>query len=150
MMQAAYPFQLIRPRRYIFVSTGKRRIEKIVDFVPLGVNNFINMGFGDLLPDGSIDDKANSNNGDIVKIMATVIDILRHFTNQYPNAQIYFEGSTKERTKLYDRILRTYYPIFNKNFDIAGIVEIDDDIQIVQYERSANKTYIAFIIKRIL
>lgn len=51
-----------------------------------------------------------------VKVMATVVEILKHFTNQHPGVEIYFEGSTRERTKLYDRILRTYYPIFCKEF----------------------------------
>jgi hypothetical protein len=78
------------------------------------------MGFGDLLPDGTVDDKANSNNGDIAKVMVTVIEILKHFTSQHPSMEIYFEGSTAERTKLYGRILKAYYPIFRlyhkKNF----------------------------------
>ena len=150
MMQAAYPYKLIRPRRYIFVSTGRRRIEKIVDFVPLGNSQFINMGFGDLLADGSIDDKANSNNGDIVKVMSTVIEILKHYTTQNPDVEIYFEGSTLERTKLYDRILKTYYVIFRKDFNLGCVVEVNNDFQIVPYEPSSYPTYIGFIIKRIL
>jgi len=149
MIQTAYPYKLIRPRRYIFISTGKRRIEKIVDFVPLGINNLINMGFGDLLRDGAVDDKANSNNGDIVKVMATVVEILKHFTNQHSGVEIYFEASTRERTKLYDRILRTYYPIFCKDFDIGCIEEINGELQILRHDRTVNKEYIAFIIKRI-
>lgn len=73
-------------------------------------------GFGDLLPDGSINDKANSNNGDILKVMATVVDILKHFTARYPGKVIYFVGSTDERTRLYGRILRTYYYSFSQEF----------------------------------
>jgi hypothetical protein len=149
MMQAAYPYRLIRPKRYIFISNGKRKIEKIVDFVPLGVGNLINIGFGDLSPDGSFDDKINSNNGDIVKVMATVIEILKHFTNEYPEAEIYFEGSTRERTKLYHRILKTYYVIFSKDFEIAGIQETDHDFEARPFDPSLNKKYIAFVIKRI-
>lgn len=107
------------------------------------------MGFGDLLPDGSVDDKANSNNGDLVKVLATVIEILKDFTSQNPGVEIYFEGSTKERTKLYDRILKTYYPIFIKDFEIACVLVVHGEFQIVPYDRSINNTYIAFIIKRI-
>jgi hypothetical protein len=63
MTTAPYPYKRLKPKRYLFVSDGKKRIAKVVDFVPLGIGNILNMGFGDLLPDGSLDDKANSNNG---------------------------------------------------------------------------------------
>jgi hypothetical protein len=134
----------------MFLSIGKKRIEKIVDFVPFGVGNLINMGFGDMSPDGYVDDKANSIDGDIVKVMATVIEILKHFTGQYPLVKIYIEGSTKERTKMYDRIIRTYYPIFSKDFEIGCIKEFTDEIQVVPFDQYANNDCIAFLIKRIL
>jgi hypothetical protein len=31
-----------------------------------------------------------------VKVMATVVEILKHFTNPHPGVEIYFEGSTRE------------------------------------------------------
>lgn len=77
MSQISYPYYRLQSWRYVFVSDGKKKIQKIVDFVPLRQGNIINLGFGDLSPDGSIDDKANSNNGDIIKVLATVIDILK-------------------------------------------------------------------------
>ena len=67
MTQTAYPYRKIRSKRYHFISVGKKRIEKAVEFIAIGGNIF-NLAFGDLLPDGSIDDKAVSNNGDIVKV----------------------------------------------------------------------------------
>jgi hypothetical protein len=39
----------------------------------LDFTNLYNLGFGDLLPDGKIDDKVTSNNGDIIKVLSTVI-----------------------------------------------------------------------------
>jgi len=92
MTQVPYPYTQLRSRRYLFISLGKKSIEKVVDFIPLGFDNYVNLGFGDLLPDGSIDDMANSNNGDIVKVLATVVDILRHFTARYPKAKRYIFG----------------------------------------------------------
>jgi hypothetical protein len=68
----------------------KKRIEKVVDFVPIGIKNIMNLGFGDLLPDGSVDDTANSNNGDLIKVLATVIGILRDYTAEYPQVEIFF------------------------------------------------------------
>jgi hypothetical protein len=139
---------MISAKRYVFVSIGKRRIEKVVDFVPLGIGNIINLGFGDLQSDGTIDDTANSNNGDIVKVLATVVEILRLFTNLYPTAEIYFEGSTKDRTKPYNRIIKTYFHNFRKEFAIAGVLNKDNDIKITPYDLNDDHEYLAFIIKR--
>jgi hypothetical protein len=99
MMQVFYPFKRLQPRRYVFVSDGKRKIQKIVDFIPINKGDIVSLGFGDLLPDGSIDDKAISNNGDIVKVLVTVVDILKDFTSLYPSSQVFFVGSPDERTK---------------------------------------------------
>jgi len=183
MTQVPYPYKRLRPKRYIFISTGKKSIEKVVDFVPLGPGNIMNLAFGDLLPDGTIDDQVNSNNGDIIKVLATVIDILRHFTIQYPKAEIYFEGSTEERTKLYGRIIRTkpggdrfvheapaevyrhyaccgkklyftnflsryYYSTFNEEFLIAGVISMNNEINVIPYEPNGDQEYLGFLIKR--
>lgn len=149
MTHIPYPYKRLQSRRYIFISIGKKRIAKVVDFVPLGIGNIVNLGFGDLLPDGSMDDKVNSNNGDILKVLATVVDILRHFTMQHPLTEVYFQGSTKERTKLYSRILKTYYSIFSKEFAIAGVSGIKNDVNIVPYNPKIDQEYLGFLIKRI-
>jgi hypothetical protein len=55
--QTAYPYNSTAlANRYIFTSVGKRPIVKQVIFTYTGIDNIINMGFGDLQPDGSIDD----------------------------------------------------------------------------------------------
>jgi hypothetical protein len=64
MSHIPYPFEQIQPTRYRFFSLGKNRVEKIVDFVPYKIKNVMNLGFGDLLTDGTIDDRITSNNGD--------------------------------------------------------------------------------------
>ena len=149
MAHVPYTYKQIRSRRYVFISDGNRRIEKVVDFIPLGVGNIMNLGFGDLLPDGTIDDKANSNNGDIVKVLATVVDILRHFTAKYPKAVIYFRGSTEERTKLYGRILRSYYQSFSKDFILMAIIGDKAENRTVLFDPRETSEYLAFFIKRI-
>lgn len=149
MSQISYPYYRLQSWRYVFVSDGKKKIQKIVDFVPLRQGNIINLGFGDLSPDGSIDDKANSNNGDIIKVLATVIDILKDFTSFHPNAQVFFAGSTDERTRLYNRILKLYYLDFSKEFIIVGATIINGRIHYSPYDPNFHKDYSAFIIKRI-
>lgn len=113
------------------------------------MGNRVNLGFGDVLPDGSIDDQANSNNGDIVRVLATVVDILRHFTTKFPKAEIYFRGSTGERTRLYSRIIRTYYSQFNTEFAIAGVLRVEGQNHIYPYDPNSGVDYYAFLIKRI-
>ena len=68
MNLSSYPFSLTTAERYTFISKGKRDIQKVVEFISAKpMSNVFNLAFGDLLPDDSIDDMANSNNGDIVK-----------------------------------------------------------------------------------
>ena len=148
MTQVAYLYQRRGSRRYGFISIGEKKIEKAVDFVFLQ-ENIVNLAFGDLLPDGSIDDMANSNNGDIIKVFSTIIDIVRDFTNRYPNVEIYFEGSTPERTRLYGRIIRTYYTTFIKDFEITGISKINGELRLRSIDIKAETDYLGFYIKRI-
>jgi len=149
MTHAPYAYKHVRSKRYIFISIGRKRIEKVVDFIPLKPKRFMNLGFGDLLPDGSIDYRVNSNNGDIIKVLATVVDILRHFMTLHPQKVIYFRGSTDERTKLYSRIIRTYYPTFSKEFEIIGIIGTIKDNSTIPFDPKMDLEYWAFLIRRI-
>jgi hypothetical protein len=148
MSHIPYPFEQIHATRYRFFSLGRNKIEKIVDFVPLKPKDLVNLGFGDLLPDGSIDDKIASNNGDIRRVLATVVMILKHFTAQRPDAIIYFSGSTPERTRLYTRILKIYYAEFTKEFTIYGVVGTRQDHQRSLFDPRAQLNYFGFLIKR--
>jgi hypothetical protein len=149
MTHIPYSYKRPHSERYIFTSIGKKRIEKVVDFVSIGVKNVMNLGFGDLLPDGSVDDTVNSNNGDIVKVLATVIEILKDFTAEYPQVEIFFAGSTVERTKLYTRILKTYYTAFSKDFTISAVTGSEIKNKRIPFDPKANVEYLAFLIKRI-
>ena len=149
MKDNTYPYDHAQASRYTFTSIGKIRIAKEVVFTHTGIRNIVNMGFGDLLPDGSIDDKANSNNGDIVRVLATIVQILIDFTSKFPNTEIFFSGSTQERTKLYTRILRTYYASFNKEFTINVLIKERDGYSELPFEPKADLKFLGFLIKRI-
>lgn len=102
MSTEPYPYDRRQLTRYSFVSKGKRgAIVKIVEFSPTSNKQILNMGFGDLMPDGSIDDESNSNNNDLVKVMATIISIIKDFTDQYPSYKIVFTGSSQKRNIIY-------------------------------------------------
>ncbi|GGA88284.1 DUF6934 family protein [Puia dinghuensis] len=149
MKDNIYSYDRTQGSKYTFISIGKKRIVKQVIFTHTGIRNIVNMGFGDLMPDGSIDDKANSNNGDIVRVLTTTIQILIDFTSRFPDAEIFFSGSTQERTKLYTRILRTYHATFSKEFVIKVLIQEGEDFIELPFEPKAHIKFYGFLIKRI-
>ena len=134
--------------RYRFLSTGKKPVEKIVQFTSLSPANIYNLGFGDLRADGKIDDKANSNNGDIIKVLSTVIHIIKDFTRDNPESKIAFKGSTKERTALYQRILKTYLDTFSKEFLITALGGPANSPSETTFDPGHEEIYLAFFVKR--
>ena len=107
------------------------------------------MGFGDLLSNGTVDDLSNSNNGDIIKVLSTVITILKEFINSTPDIKIVFTGSTKERTRLYQRIIKMNFYQFSKDFIISGLIKTDNQYKEVIFEPSNEVEYLAFFIKEL-
>lgn len=149
MHQSAYMFYQISVRRYAFISVGRTRIKKVVVFRKMRTENTFNLGFGDLQSDGSIDDMANSNNGDIVKVLVTVIAILNDFTLKNPDVHVIFTGSTVERTKLYTRILKSHILAFNREFSITAFVRSGERYKKTQFDPDTKAEYEFFLIKRI-
>ncbi|WP_300596299.1 hypothetical protein [Niabella sp.] len=131
------------------MSTGRSCIEKVVEFSPTAMPDIYNLGFGDLCPDGTMDDAVNSNNGDIIKVLATVIRIIRAFTQLRPHIKIMFAGSTPERQRLYQRILKMYHAEFVKEFIITGLIEDENLYKELFFNPQKDIFYLAFFIKRI-
>jgi hypothetical protein len=145
-----YFYDKHHPTRYTFISKGKNgAITKVVEFNATAVKNIVNLGFGDLRADGTIDDLANSNNSDITKVLATIIAIVEEFTGEYPNTTIVFTGSTTSRTRLYQRILKTYYQAFRRNFIITALYDNgNQNYMEVPFDPATDNKYVAFFIKR--
>ena len=143
-----YSYNIISIREYSFTSTGKKKIIKLVQFKPTRDTDIVNLGFGDQLPGGRIDDTSVLDNRDILKVFGTVIQIAYDFTEQFPHLTIAFTGSTPLRTNLYNRILKTYYLEFSKEFTITGIVEKRGTIFEIDFEPEFPGKYLVFFIKR--
>jgi hypothetical protein len=79
MTHFSYTYNLQDAHRYIFTSIGKTRIIKAVDFTPTTIPNLYSLSFEDLQPDGTVDDISISNNGDILKVLSTVVQIAMDF-----------------------------------------------------------------------
>jgi hypothetical protein len=85
-----------------FISVGKKgSIYKRVVFSATELEHIYNLAFGDIDENGEIDDSQISDNGDRNKVLATIMDIIKKYTEKHPSRLIFFKGSSHERTRLY-------------------------------------------------
>ncbi len=120
---------------------------KSVQYIKLkvkGKKSLYNLGFGDLNKEsGDLDDHIISNNQDRDKVLATVAHTVVLFTKRRPKAQIFFEGSNKARTRLYQMAINKYFDELSKTFIFEGFIE---DYGWLPYDK--NTKYDAFLITR--
>ena len=129
---------------YEFISEGRNgKIYKSVSFQETNIEGVYNLGLVDKNPiTGEVDDKVVSNNGDRDKVLSTVVDIIYLFTDEFPNAWIYAEGSTPARTRLYQMSIVKYFDIVQRDFELQALFENEWE------EFRLNVNYQAFVIKR--
>ena len=116
---------------------------KIVIYSPLpSLPGFYNLGFGDLSGEGELSDEVVTNNGDMSKVLATVVSTLFVFLEVNPTATVFFKGSTPFRTKLYQRIIQS-------NLVDVGSMLIVSGIKHGTEEAFTNRTeYDSFLIRK--
>lgn len=143
-----YKINSITATQYEFESIGaKGIIKKGVEISPLAAQNYYNFGFGDLNEDGSINDEAETNNGDLLKVFSTIIKIMTDFLSTHPSSTLYFSGSNQQRTDVYNIILRRNYSEFIQHFQITAIIKINNQNMEVEYDPSADEKYLAFLVR---
>lgn len=130
-------------KQYTFKSIGKHgNILKVVKFVEFQ-DNVYNLGFGDFDPHkNQIDDTTVTDNGDMTKVLATVVSIIAEFLSENSSAHVFFEGSTKSRTRLYQIAINRYYDEFSQTFEIFGL----DGDNFETFKK--NKSYESFLIRK--
>ena len=137
---------------YQFTSTSDGKvIDKRIEFENLDVHFegrwLYNLAFGDIRTDGTIDDETESNNGDIIRIMATIFSIIYEFTAAYPERGIYFTGSSLQRTNFYQEILRRKYTELISEFQIFGEADVNEvESELEEFE--VHKKYNGFVVIR--
>ncbi|HEY4337684.1 MAG TPA: hypothetical protein VGM89_17345, partial [Puia sp.] len=111
---------------YEFVSDGPvGKIKKVIVYEPIGTNLF-NLGFGDWNEDRQqTDDSTRSNNGDRDKVLATVALTAVDFTDRFPDAQLFIEGSSAGRTRLYQMGITNNLLEINERFEVKGFLATD-------------------------
>jgi hypothetical protein len=144
MNKPTYPVEIEDDNIFSFLSIGKNGIIlKMVEIAEIQEGVY-NLGFGDYnFTTESVDDKANSNNGDIEKVLATIFGIMIDFLNKNPNKTIFFAGSTPFRTQLYQRIVNTYFDEF------SSILEIQGNINGKYEPFQKNREYESFLVKKL-
>ncbi len=106
---------------YDFYSIGnKGTIAKIVIYEIANFNHF-NLAFGDYdAVREEINEISITNNGDTIKVLATVIETIKVFFQTYPYAILDIRGSTTIRTKLYQKIIRDNWAEIETEFRILA------------------------------
>ena len=106
-----------------FTSIGtKGNIRKLVQFTEMNIENYYNLGFGDYDDTtGEIDDEIITNNGDSLKVLATVVSTVYAFTAKYPKAYVYATGSTEVRTRLYRMGITNNLEEIKTDFYVYGL-----------------------------
>jgi hypothetical protein len=108
---------------YEFISGGpKGLIKKIVEFSETGTENVYNLGFADYdEKTKTTSDSAVTNNGDSLKVLATVASTVYAFTQKYPKAWILAAGTTNVRTRLYRMGITNNLVEISEDFSVFGL-----------------------------
>jgi hypothetical protein len=84
-----------------------------------------NLFLGHVLPTGDLCDMTVSNNGDMDKIISTVIQTMLIFLKAHPPKSIYFTGSNDARVRLYRVVVSRELSEAKKYFEIYGMNALD-------------------------
>lgn len=128
-----------------FYSEGpKGIIKKVVEYQKTSDENVYNLAFGDYDDEAkSINDLTVTNNGDSLKVLATVASTVYAFTEKHPNAWIIATGSTSVRTRLYRMGITNNLDEISEDFIIFGYTK---DEQWVEFE--IGEDYEAFLVTK--
>lgn len=145
MNQPTYKIQVSEENTYSFISVGRRGlILKVVRFDEIEPDIF-NLGFGDFdFEKQTLSDSIVSDNGDMEKILATVVSILNDFLQNNPKFSVFIVGSTLSRTRLYQIAINRYYEDFKVYFEIFGYKNSEFEI----FQKNVN--YESFLVRKML
>ncbi len=145
MNQPTYKIQVNEENTYSFISIGRKGlILKVVRFDEIEPTIF-NLGFGDFdFEKQTLSDSIVSDNGDMEKILATVVSILNDFLQNNPKFSVFIVGSTLSRTRLYQIAINRYYEDFKVYFEIFGYRNSEFDV----FQKNVN--YESFLVRKML
>ena len=145
MKYEKYESLLISPDacEFTFISEGpKGEIEKMVQYTATDNPGIYSLAFGDLLPNGDIDDSIKNNNKDRNKILATVAVTVYEFTARYPEKIVFFTGSSPERTRLYRMALTNNLEELSLDFEIFGAILLGKSFIIEPFLKEIGRAHV--------
>lgn len=106
-----------------FVSNGQAdHIYKLIRFTPTNHQGIVNLAFGDSAEKSDdINDKANSANGDMPLVLATVAASIYVYARENPDVWVFLTGSTPARTRLYRMAISNYWHDIEPDFDVLAL-----------------------------
>ena len=130
--------------RFEFVSEGRKGvIKKLIEFQKTNNPDVYNLAFGDYKEDTmEIDDLIVTANGDMEKVLTTVVSSVYVFFENHPNVFVFASGSTKSRTRLYRMGISKHYKELKKDFYLYG--QLGDEF--VEFEIGIE--YEGFLVQR--
>ncbi len=146
MKYIRYEYQTEDKLHYFeFISIGpKGNIKKIVEYTKVSVDDIYNIAFGDYDEKADkLNDTIVTNNGDSIKILATVVSTLYAFTGRYPNSWVFATGSTEVRTRLYRMGITNNLVELKEDFYVYGM-KIDESFE----EFITGEDYLGFLVTR--
>ena len=145
MEQERYNYSAEKKLMYFeFCSIGpKGQIKKIIEFSETNIKDVYNLAFGDFdEKTQQISDTIVTNNGDSLKVLATVASSVYAFTAKRPEAWVFATGSTDVRTRLYRMGLTNNLAEISKDFNVYGLKEDQWEDFLI------GDDYEAFLVKR--
>ena len=99
MNEESYPFDSPRIEfRYEFTSVSvQKQVKKVVRLRPTDIEGLYNLVLMDILPDGTTSYTAETNNQDMVVVLATVMQIAVDFLSKNHDSAIAIQGSDARR-----------------------------------------------------
>jgi hypothetical protein len=116
-------------------------IPKIVEYEEIEAGTY-NLAFGDVDEKGRLNDSIVSNNGDMQKVLATIVRTVMTFLEIHPGRQVYFSGNSPARNRLYRATLSRDIESWSEIFEVDGI----SDGERITFRQ--NIDFEGFIVKR--
>jgi hypothetical protein len=144
MDEPAYVFNLRRiDVRYEFDSVSEQKtVRKVVVFSETAHRTIYNLALLDKLPTGEESDMVVTNNADMPRVLATVIQIAADFLTRFPEVTLVFQGSDERRTRLYRYVLSREVEKLNRIFVVFGLT--GEGVELFR----ANRPYAAYLIRK--
>lgn len=116
-----------------------------MQYTDTGTRNVYNLAFGDFNEERKeINDFSVTNNGDSLKVLATIASTVYAFTEKYPKAMIFATGSTAVRTRLYRMGITINLAEIKEDFVVFGLTIAENNWE----EFVIGEDYEAFLITK--